>query len=104
MPFLGSGPMFDISLDSWLPNCYDYWWSTILHVSTYTNIDKLCLNWTWYLAADFQLFVLSPILIYPAWRWRWKFFAVFPVMILLSQVYIFAISMVYEFLVFVGPL
>lgn len=104
MPFLGAGPIFDENLDIWLPNCYNYWWSTLLHIATYTNIDNLCLNWTWYLAADFQLFVLSPILIYPAWRWRWKFFAVFLIMILLSKVYIFAISMTYEFLVFVGPL
>lgn len=103
-PYLGSGPIYDRTLDEWLPNCYKFWWSTVTHVATYTNVNKLCLNWTWYLSADFQLFVLSPLLVYPAWRWRWKFFAVFPLTILLSQVYIFVVSLNNEFPVFVGPL
>lgn len=104
MPYLGSGPIFDQTLGNWLPSCYRFWWSSLLHVATFTNIDQLCLNWTWYLSADFQLFVLSPLLVYPAWRWRWKFFAAFPITIILSQVYIFVVSMVYNFMVFVGPL
>lgn len=76
----------------------------MLHISTYTNIDNLCMNWTWYLAADFQLFLVSPLLVYPAWRWRWKFFAAFPAVISLSITYILVISKEFKFLVFVGPL
>lgn len=121
MPYLGSGPIFEETIQSWLSPCFNFWWSTILHISTYTNINELCLNWTWYLSgknlrlkvkfitifefsADFQLFVLSPLLIYPAWRYRWKFFAVFPLTVLFSMVYIFTVSFIYKFLVFVGPL
>ncbi|CRL06390.1 CLUMA_CG019121, isoform A [Clunio marinus] len=105
MQLLGSGPIFERTLEDWLPNCYNYWWSTLLHIATYTNIDNLCLNWTWYLSADFQLFLVSPILIYPAWRWKWKIFAVaFPIAMLSFLIYIFVVSITYEFLVFVGPL
>lgn len=25
---------------------------------------------SWYLAADTQLFVLAPLIVYPLWRWR----------------------------------
>lgn len=25
---------------------------------------------SWYLAADTQLFVLAPLVVYPLWRWR----------------------------------
>lgn len=28
-----------------------------------------CLGQTWYLAIDFQLFILSPIILIPLWRW-----------------------------------
>lgn len=122
MPFLGSGPIFDKTIESWLSPCYLHWWSTILHIATYTNISNLCLNWTWYLSgekedffktlkrfefnllADFQLFVLSPLLIYPAWRWRWSVFAAFPVALLTSVLYIFITSFNNIFFVFVGPL
>lgn len=25
---------------------------------------------TWYLACDMQMFILSPFLVYPLWRWK----------------------------------
>ena len=36
---------------------------------------------SWYLAADMQLFILSPLFVYPLWRWRraglaWIIFAI----------------------------
>lgn len=29
-----------------------------------------CMFQSWYLAADTQLFVLAPLVVYPLWRWR----------------------------------
>lgn len=29
-----------------------------------------CTGQGWYLAADMQLFVVSPIFIYPLWKWK----------------------------------
>jgi peptidoglycan/LPS O-acetylase OafA/YrhL len=37
------------------------------------NVLKIlhqCMGQTWYLAVDMQLFVVSPLLIYPLWRWK----------------------------------
>ena len=36
---------------------------------------------TWYLACDMQMFILSPLFIYPLWRWRkiglaWALFSI----------------------------
>jgi len=28
-----------------------------------------CMLHTWFMAADMQLFLLSPLVIYPLWRW-----------------------------------
>nr|CAH0109342.1 unnamed protein product [Daphnia galeata] len=36
----------------------------------FSNIAWQCMFPTWYLAIDMQLFLVSPILIYPLWRWR----------------------------------
>jgi peptidoglycan/LPS O-acetylase OafA/YrhL len=38
---------------------------------------------TWYLAVDFQLFLITPLLVYPLWRWRKKFFWFLPVLVVL---------------------
>lgn len=51
---------------------------------------------SWYLSLDFQLFVLTPFLIYPAWKYGWKYLWTLPVLALLSSIYIFVISMVYN--------
>ena len=29
-----------------------------------------CMAETWYLANDMQFFLLSPLLVYPLWRWK----------------------------------
>ncbi|KZR96828.1 Nose resistant to fluoxetine protein, partial [Daphnia magna] len=32
--------------------------------------DYGCMGQTWYLAVDMQLFVISPLIVYPLWRWK----------------------------------
>lgn len=32
---------------------------------------RQCMGETWYLACDMQMFLVSPLFIYPLWRW-WK--------------------------------
>lgn len=49
-----------------------------------------CYEVPWYLAVDFQLFLISPILIYPLWKWGKKFFWVLPCLVALTQVCMFA--------------
>lgn len=79
--------------------CGKYWWSALLHVQNYVNPDKLCAGHTWYLSADFQLFVISPFLIYPAWRWGWKYLWSLPVLALMSSIYLLTISLLRGFTV-----
>jgi peptidoglycan/LPS O-acetylase OafA/YrhL len=31
-----------------------------------------CLGQSWYLSADMQLFILSPVLLFPLWKWPRK--------------------------------
>lgn len=100
---LGSGPFFVANTE----NCENYWWTALLHVTVYTNpafpvnfhnILKLfifnfffkCIDVAWYLAVDFQLFLISPILIYPVWKWGKKAFWILPTLVLLVQGCIFA--------------
>lgn len=103
MPLLGSGPIFQKTIDGWLSNTGS-WWSTALHVSNYANVQKLFMNWTWFLTADFQLYLISPFMVFPAWRWGWKFFIIFPIAVLTSMIYLFVISLQNEIPVYVTVL
>ena len=49
-----------------------------------------------YLSIDFQLFIVTPFLIYPAWKFGWKYLWVLPTLALLSSIYIFVMSLVYN--------
>jgi hypothetical protein len=57
----------------------------------------------WYLSVDFQLFVISPFLIYPAWKYGWKYVWVFPTLTFLVCIYLFVISLVFEVWLPMGP-
>ena len=53
------------------------WWSQLLYINNYAggmetfgrNSPKSGMYETWYLACDMQMFWLSPLLVYPLWKW-----------------------------------
>lgn len=44
-------------------NCKRFWWRNLLLIHNFYSVDEMCMTWSWYVAADFQLFVLSSILL-----------------------------------------
>ena len=59
----GDGPDYQLS---WDMHCKKYWWSSLLFISNlvpYSGND-ICMSWFWYLANDFEFFLISPILIF----------------------------------------
>ncbi|XP_065079673.1 nose resistant to fluoxetine protein 6-like [Ochlerotatus camptorhynchus] len=85
MKYFGSGPMWDTSISMMENGCQQYWWSALLYVQNYVNPLKMCLGHSWYLSVDMQLFVLSPLLIYPLWKWGRRVLYIIAVLILLSM-------------------
>nr|XP_015839403.1 PREDICTED: nose resistant to fluoxetine protein 6-like [Tribolium castaneum] len=64
----GNGPMWkavDISL---VQTCKDSWWSSLLYITNYVQ-DGTCLPQAWYLQVDMQLFILSPLILIPLFKW-----------------------------------
>ncbi|XP_023338900.1 uncharacterized protein LOC111709470 [Eurytemora carolleeae] len=59
--FLCSGPLCPSKPGV---NCGMYWWRNILNIQNFFHFDEMCAAWTWYLALDFQFFVLTvPVLV-----------------------------------------
>ncbi|KAL4234454.1 hypothetical protein ACF0H5_006100 [Mactra antiquata] len=45
--------------------CRDNWWINLLYINNYVKTDEGCMGWSWYLANDMQLYIISPLLLVP---------------------------------------
>lgn len=43
-------------------NCRKFWWRNFLSLQNLYPASEMCLSWSWFLAADFQLMVLTCVL------------------------------------------
>ncbi|XP_073964200.1 O-acyltransferase like protein-like isoform X3 [Choristoneura fumiferana] len=44
--------------------CRRYWWSALLFVQNFVNVLEICVPPSWYLSADMQLHVVSPLVLF----------------------------------------
>ncbi|XP_052872546.1 nose resistant to fluoxetine protein 6-like [Anopheles cruzii] len=68
LPALGDGPLWSGRMAAEQSRCQDSWWRNLLYINNYVGTDRMCMFQSWYLAADTQLFVLAPLILYPMWR------------------------------------
>ncbi|CAG7732797.1 unnamed protein product, partial [Allacma fusca] len=70
LPYLGGGPNWYI-METDSAQCQKYWWHNALYVNNLVKYETTgCYGESWYLANDMQFFLLSPLVIYPLWRWK----------------------------------
>lgn len=43
--------------------CKKYWWRNMLFIQNLYPSDELCISWSWYVAADFQMFLFCAVLL-----------------------------------------
>ncbi|CAL1275764.1 unnamed protein product [Larinioides sclopetarius] len=59
LPLLGDGPMWHENIDPIVEGCKKDWWANFIFINNlYRTTPKGCLSYSWYLAADFQVYVL----------------------------------------------
>ncbi|KAH3764808.1 transmembrane protein NRF-6 [Pelomyxa schiedti] len=58
MPFMASSPFWPKCMSAFRL-CNDYWWTNLLYINNYFGNGEECAGWTWYLACDMQMFLLS---------------------------------------------
>nr|XP_049696334.1 O-acyltransferase like protein-like [Helicoverpa armigera] len=56
------GP-FWLTVAEYTNNCRKNWWSTLLYVQNYVHVEEMCVAHSWYVAIDFQLYVVSPLVL-----------------------------------------
>merc|ERR1712117_950726 len=68
LKYFATGPgSFGISMAS--EACQDSWWKNLLYLNNVweANLNG-CLGQTWYLGNDMQFFIISPLIIWPIWK------------------------------------
>ncbi|XP_055370764.1 uncharacterized protein LOC129605191 [Condylostylus longicornis] len=96
--FFGNGPYWHLISTYSHDHCTKYWWTTLLYIFNYVNPHEPCLLHTWYLDVDTQLYLLSPLLLIPTYRWGRKFlYPVGAVVCILSIGCCFATHVIYNF-------
>ena len=56
-------------VDAISPACAKYWWTNLLYINNlypWKMMDQ-CIGWSWYLANDMQFFVITPLILIPAY-------------------------------------
>jgi peptidoglycan/LPS O-acetylase OafA/YrhL len=73
VPNLNSGPLWEGTIRS-VRDCGQYWWSNLLFVNNLVpdGLGNDCVGVTWYLAADMQLFIIGPAIVYIYYRQKNK--------------------------------
>ncbi|KAH8337676.1 hypothetical protein KR074_006562 [Drosophila pseudoananassae] len=95
MPVVSGGPMFKGGYHA-THACEKNWFWTLLFVQNYAVVNY-CLNHSWYLAVDMQLYIISPFLLIAIYKWGKKAAAGIVVLIVLLSGCLFATQMVNKY-------
>ncbi|GFR78029.1 nose resistant to fluoxetine protein 6-like [Elysia marginata] len=63
--YCGEGPQWASVQPHDKTKCEKYWWTNLLYINNLVSIDKMCLGQAWYMGADMQFYVISPLMIIP---------------------------------------
>ena len=61
VPRLAEAPTY-YQLETQTSTCTKYWWKNLLYISNFGSSADECIGWSWYLANDFQFFLINPLI------------------------------------------
>lgn len=69
MPALGSGPMWKKEMTWQSEGCQKNWWMNILYINNWVYpVDEMCGGMTWFIAADFQIYLFAPVIFFSYYK------------------------------------
>uniref|UniRef100_A0A182UXI0 Acyltransferase 3 domain-containing protein n=1 Tax=Anopheles merus TaxID=30066 RepID=A0A182UXI0_ANOME len=66
---LQDGPIWKRVAETERTHCRTNWWANVLYVNNYVTVSEPCLQQSWYLATDFQLFAIGLAILALTWRY-----------------------------------
>lgn len=76
---MASGPAREQLYNFNIEQCKKYGWTNILYINNYYPDNAACFGWAWYLANDFQMFLLLPWILM-----LYKFFSLIGIIVLVG--------------------
>ncbi|PSN38328.1 hypothetical protein C0J52_12694 [Blattella germanica] len=70
LAYVGNGPTWNHNIGVNSERCRNNWGFNMLYINNYIDVHNMCMPHSWYLAADMQLFLVAPFIIYPIWKWK----------------------------------
>ncbi|KAI1294868.1 Nose resistant to fluoxetine protein 6 [Halotydeus destructor] len=68
-PSLGSGPIWKKEMNWQSEGCQKNWWLSLLYLNNWIEpVDEMCGGQTWFIAADFQIYLFAPIIFLAYYR------------------------------------
>nr|XP_023026922.1 nose resistant to fluoxetine protein 6-like [Leptinotarsa decemlineata] len=60
--YTGQGPMWNTIIVPEVEDCRANWWTNLLYISNYIEVDHMCMVHSWYLPCDFHYFIVAVLL------------------------------------------
>jgi len=96
--YLGDGPYYRRNWEFLVEPCKTKWWTNLLFINNIYPWENLqeCLPWVWYLANDFQFFIVTPPIIYAYCKRRTAGYAIVLLLTFASMLVIGICTAVYN--------
>jgi hypothetical protein len=103
-PYTADGPLFRQSVENFFEKWKTYWWTNLLFICNFVPEDfrNSCMSWVWYLANDFQFFVITPPIIYAYCKQRRIGYILCLFLIISSMVINGTLTLIYDVAIFWG--
>jgi peptidoglycan/LPS O-acetylase OafA/YrhL len=97
-PYLGNGPAWPLQEYKNKVSCGEYWYSNFLFINNFVPSDQpSCMGWSWYVANDIQLYMLSPIILYTQYKNKAAGYLLCIVLIIVNTVIVAIQSFLYHY-------
>ncbi|XP_068906976.1 nose resistant to fluoxetine protein 6-like [Tenebrio molitor] len=92
--YVTQGPIWHSVLKQYLAHCKNTWWTTLLFVNNFIKYDDMCIQQTWYLSVDTQLYAVAPLILFFIKKNPTRTFLAIIMLCFVSMVYTWTITVV----------
>lgn len=93
--YLSDGPFWKSVSGRLTEFCVDGWWTNLIYLANYLRPGKLCFGHSWYLMVDMQLYFVSPLVLYPIWKFKKRIGLMVSLIFAIASVSVFYIIFTY---------